>query len=325
MSERWQPVARALILVCLIPFVLTGGLSACRRGQFTSQGDRPLVARVAGMPIYVDEFRREYKRIRFDDSDGRPPASTEIAQRRALLDNLIDRRLLLLEAERANVIIGTDEVEAAFTRARGGWDAEEFNSSLSEKDLTPAELKNDLREELLIHKYFREHVFSRIAVTDQEIEGYITAHPELLIEPERVRALHLVLKSEEEAQRVYTEIKAGLSFEDAAMKYSLSPDGKSGGDPGLVARGVMPRAFDEVCFSLPVGQVSKVIAGENGFYLFKVIEKRKQVARNLDSVREQVESMIRHDKERAAEETKLAELRKAAAIDIQEEQLARIH
>lgn len=309
---------RALVLFAAL--VLVAG---CKRNR--GQDDRPLVARVAGVPIYLDEFRRELKRLKLEDAEGIPAAGSDTAQKRALLDNLVDRRLLLQEAERANVIVGSDEIEASFARAKAGWDNDEFNQNLTERDLTPAEFKNDLREDLLIRKYFRDHVYARIAVTDQEIEAFIQAHPEVLVEPEKVRAQHLVLKTEEEANRVLSEIKGGLSFEEAAMKYSLSPDGKNGGDVGLVPRGVMPRAFDDVCFSLPVKQVSKVIAGENGFYLFRVIEKRPQGMRPMDAVREQVEASIRRDKERTTEETKLAELRKAAKIDIQEDQLARIH
>jgi peptidyl-prolyl cis-trans isomerase C len=305
--------------------IAVAGTLACHGGRLSHRDDRPYVAHVAGVPIYVDEFRREYKRLLLEGTEGAPAGGAEAAQKRALLDNLIDRRLLLQEVEHANVIIGTDEVEAAFGRARAGWDADEFNSNLSAKDLTPAELKNDLRENLLIRKYFRDHVFSRIAVTDQEIETYLAARPEELVEPEKVRALHLVVKTAEEAEHVLAEIKGGLSFEDAAMKYSLTPDGKSGGDLGLVPRGVMPHTFDEVCFSLPVGQTSKVIDDENGFCLFKVLEKRPQSTRALDAVREQVEAKIRREKERSAEELKLTELRKAATIDIQEEQLANIH
>ena len=303
---------------------LAGSLAASC-GRSSRPEERRVVVTISGAPIYVDEFKHELKRIRVDDQDGVPAAGSEEAQKRALLDNLIDRRLLVQEAERANVIVGTDEVDAAFARSRSGWDEEEFNTELSQKDLTPTEFKAELREILLIRRYFREHVFSRVAVTDQEIEAYMTAHPETLLVPERVRAKHIVLKTEEEAQRVLGEIKAGLAFEDAAMKYSQSPDGKNGGDLGVFARAVMPRVFDEVCFSQPVGQVSKVVAGDDGFYIFRVIEKLPQQARSPEGAREEVETLLRREKERATQEAKTEELRKAAVIHIQEEQLARIH
>jgi peptidyl-prolyl cis-trans isomerase C len=287
--------------------------------------DRPLVARVSGVPIYADELKREYRRIRLDDVDGIPAAGTEETQKRALLDNLIERHLILQEAEHANVIVGTDEVEAAVARARAGWDESDFNAQLSEKDITPSELKTELREQLLIRKYFRDHVFSRIAVTDHEIEAYVEAHPEKLTAPEQVHARYLVVRTQEEGDHVLAEIKAGLPIEDAAMKYSLAPDAKNGGDLGWFVRGVMPRVFDDVCFSLPAGQTSKVVPGEYGFYIFKVLEKQPAQPRTLEGVREQIETLMRRDKERAAQESKIAELRKAAVIDIQEEQLAHIH
>jgi len=309
----------------IIAFVAAlGALPGCmQRGP--RPDDRPLVAKIGEMPIYVDEFKRELKRIKLEDVDGLPAASNEPAQKRALLDNLIDRRLILQQAEHANVIVGSDEVEAAYARTRAGWDEAEFNNELSQKDMTQSELKAELREELLIRKYFRDHVFSRVAVTDDEIEGYIKTHPELLIVPEQVHARHLVVKTEEEAQSVLLEIKKGLRFEDAAMKHSLSPDGKNGGDLGWFARGVMPHVFDDVCFALGANEMSKVTPGDFGFYIFKVIEKRAMQARTAEAVRDQVEAVLLREKERAAEEAKIAELHKAVRIEIEEEQLARVH
>jgi parvulin-like peptidyl-prolyl isomerase len=74
-----------------------------------------------------------------------------------------------------------------------------------------------------------------------------------------------------------------------------------------------------------VGQVSKVVAGDDGFYIFRVIEKLPQQARSPEGAREEVETLLRREKERATQEAKTEELRKAAVIHIQEEQLARIH
>ena len=57
------------------------------------------------------------------------------------------------------------EVEAAFKRSHQGWKDESFQDQLSKKDLTVTELKRELRELLMIHRYFRDHIFSRVAVT----------------------------------------------------------------------------------------------------------------------------------------------------------------
>ncbi|MBN1960504.1 MAG: SurA N-terminal domain-containing protein [Deltaproteobacteria bacterium] len=314
-AQNLKLLLLGIVLICL---------SACANSPFSSNSDRPVLARVRGTPIYVDEFRREYLRQQIGEPANTPIARDQNTQKRTLLDELINRRLLLYEAERTNVIVGTDEVDAAFTRSQSGWERNEFDSYLKQKDLTPSEFKNYLREDLLIKKYFHNNVFARIAVTDREIEESIKAQPDIFIEPEKVRALHLVLRTEEEATRVLREIKNGLSFENAAIKYSLLPNSKNGGDLGLVPKGIMPPLFDEICFNLPLTKISPVIASDTGFYIFKVIEKRPQQVRDLATVKELVEKQIRYEKERLAETAKLAELRKAAAITIAEEQLARV-
>jgi peptidyl-prolyl cis-trans isomerase C len=194
---------------------------------------------------------------------------------------------------------------------------------LQEKDTTPAELKRELREMLLVRKYLRDHVFSRVAVTDAEIEAYLNDHAEMHIVPEQVRALQILVKTEEQAKQVVDELKKNTTFEDAAMKYSLSPEAKSGGDLGFFARGAMPAVFDEVCFNTPVNQVSKIVSSDYGFHLFKVIERRPQAERPMEEVRDKVEAILRRDKEAAAQRAKLDELRKATKITIQEETLAK--
>jgi peptidyl-prolyl cis-trans isomerase C len=287
--------------------------------------ERPLIARVGGVPIYVDEFKREFRRIRLDDQEGLPPAGAEEAQKKALLDDLIERRLVLAEAERKNVIITSAEVDGMFARTRSGWQDDDFDALLRGKDVTPTELKTELRDLLLIRKYFSDHVFSRVAVTDREIDEHLEQHPEALLAPEAVRARHIVVKTQDEANKILQQLKGTLAFEDAAMSLSLSPDGKNGGDLGFFARGVMPSVFDEVCFSLPPGQISKVVASDYGFHIFKVIEKRPPHARPLGTVKEEIEVELRRAKERAAQHTKVEELKKAAIIDVREEQLARIH
>ncbi len=310
---------RAKLVVCLS--LLAG---ACT-GRGVMSEERPLLARVSGMPIYVDEFKRELLRIKLDGEEGIPAAGSAEAQKQALLDDLIERRLVLQECERKNVVVSSAEVEASFERSRAGWKEEDFTALLKEQDTTPAELKAELRDQLVIRKYFRDHVFSRVAVTDAEIETHLQAHPEALVDPEQVRAQHIVVKTEEEAQRVLQEIKAGTAFEDAAMKYSLSPEGKNGGDLGWFPRGVMPATFDEVCFGLSVGQISKVVPSDYGFHVFKVLERRAAQPKNPALARERIEAELRREKEREAQLLAVAALKKAATIVVQEEQLARVH
>jgi peptidyl-prolyl cis-trans isomerase C len=304
--------------------------AACNK-EPEGERERVVLATIQGVPLYVDEFERELKRFRLDEEEGAPSVVADEAQKRALLTDLLERRLVLREAEAHNVVVGTDEIEQALQRLRAGWKESEFDELLHKRDMTAAELKHELRDQLLIRKYFRDHVFSRVAVTDQEIEAYLEKNPALNVVSEQVRARQIVVKTEEEARRILQEIKAGLAapktgitFEDAAMKYSLSPEGKNGGDLGFFGHGSMPKVIDEACFALKVGEISAIVPSEYGFHIFKVTERREATPRPIEKVREEAEEVLRREKEHEAQSVKLTELRSKVEIVVKEEQLARI-
>lgn len=292
-------------------------------GERSSDGNRSVVADVGKMSIYADDLKREFQRHRLDDEEGLPPAADLSLQKKTLLEDLINRRLLLQEAERKGVVVGTDEVEAQLLRLRGGYKESEFEELLKTKDFTIAELKVTLRDSLVMRKYLRNHVFARLAVTDQEIDRFLQDHPEMFLAKEQVRARHIVVKTADKAKEVLDEIKKGLLFEEAAIKYSLSPEGKSGGDLGFFARGQMPKVFDEV-FGLKVGELSPVMASDYGFHIFKVLEHRPEGLRPNDELRKEVERQLRIDKELEAQKAKIQELRLAVAVVIHESVLDKV-
>ena len=288
--------------------------------------ERPVLAQVAGTPIYVDDFKKQLNRLKLETDDaGAPPPASDAAQKKALLEDMVNRRLLLQEAEKRNVTVPSDEVDLAYQKVHAGWKEDDFTALLREKDLTPGEMKTEVREMLLVRKYLRDYVFARVAVTDAEIEQHVRQHPEVLKTAEQVHARQLLVKTEEQANTLLAEIKSGkVSFEDAAIKHSLSPDGKSGGDLGAFARGVMPQVFDDTCFGLRVGEVSRVVTSPYGFHLFKVLERHPAGERTLAQVRDSVEDRLRRDKEHVAQADKIRELHTAANVTIKEDRLAQI-
>lgn len=237
---------------------------------------------------------------------------------------LIDRRLVARAAEEANIIVGTDAVDRAYEKARQGWREPELDALLAKKDMTPVELKNEVRELLLIRKYFRDEVYARVAVTDPEIEAYLEKNPGVNVAPEQVRARQILVKSEDEARAVLAEIKAGTSFEDAAVKHSISPEAKNGGDLGYFTHGEMPKFIDAACFKLSVNQQSEIVPSEYGFHLFKLVDKKPAAPRAIEKVRDEVEAQLRQAKERDAQAETIAELRRKAQIVVREELLKRI-
>ena len=89
-----------------------------------------------------------------------------------------------------------------------------------------------------------------------------------------VRASHILVKTQQEAANLYSEIISGkIDFADAAMEKSLCPSGRSGGDLGFFGKGMMVKPFEDACFSMEVGEVSKPIQTQFGWHLIQLTDK----------------------------------------------------
>ncbi len=311
MSRRRCPCVCLLLALLALPLACTGG-----------QEPRRLLARIDGVGLFTDEFRRQWVPNRLDADDlGVPPSQTLTLEKRALLSDLIGRRLLRAEAERVGVVVGSDEVEAALQRAIHGW-SEGLVVELRRRDLTLLELKNELRDMLVVRRYLRDQVLARVAVTDAEIEAYAAQHPEALQLPETVHLRQIVVASEDRAKALRRELGAKLSFEDAALKNSLGPAARIGGDLGLVRRGSLPQQFEDVCFALSPGQVSEPLPSAYGVHLFKMLDRQPPRLQSLTEVRATLELHLRREREREATGAKLRELWDSHRVEIKEDRLA---
>jgi parvulin-like peptidyl-prolyl isomerase len=117
---------------------------------------------------------------------------------------------------------------------------------------------------LLASKYFKDKVLPRVKATDQEVDAYIAAHPEL--DPSKARAV---------AEDVLKRARAGEDFAALAKEFSTDPGSKDkGGDLGWFGHGQMTKKFEDAAFALQPGQISDIVETEFGFHIIKVQERR---------------------------------------------------
>ncbi len=89
-----------------------------------------------------------------------------------------------------------------------------------------------------------------------------------------IKASHILVQTEEDANKIYDEIKSGLSFAQAAKEYSLCPSGYNGGDLGYFGRGMMVKPFEDAAFDLEVGEISKPVQTQFGWHLILLTDKK---------------------------------------------------
>ncbi|NOK12470.1 peptidylprolyl isomerase [Corallococcus exercitus] len=299
------------------------GLTGCR--PQTQEGPDPtVVATVNGESLSRTDFEQELAR-ELATTEGPEPTPEEVEPfKRALVDTLVKRMLLLQAAKQNNIAVTPEEVDRGVLRLSGDYPAGNFNEVLAQGQLSMAELRAREASRLTIEKLFTNHVYSRVAVTEEELRAYYAAHEADFQEPEEVHAAQMVVKGLDEARKLQVQLKAGKKFSDLARRYSLSADAKVGGDLGFFPRGQMPPAFDEVVFKLGVGQVSDVVSTEYGYHLFKVLERRAPRKRELAEVRSKVEGRLLEAKRAAAQEAFEKELRDKAQVVVNEATLQTI-
>ena len=266
-------------------------LSACSQQQKPQQ-DPNVIATVNGEVISRQDFEQELGReaAAMEGVAARTPEQIE-PYKQTLLDTMIERLVLLQAARLAGITITAEETDRRMLALASEYPAGTFDDALSQSQTSRAELARKTREQLTIEKLFQEQVFSRVAVTEEQIRQYYDEHADELSEPEQVHAQQIVVKVLDEAKRIQQMVYAGKKFGELARRYSLSPDARVGGDLGFFKRGEMPPAFDEV-FKLSVGQVSEVVSSDYGFHLFKVLEKKPARRREVVDVRGAIEQKL---------------------------------
>lgn len=147
------------------------------------------------------------------------------------------------------------------------------------------------KKELLI-QYAISKALSKVAVSDSEALRYYNENQDKFRQEESVSAKHILVDSIEKAEQVANEIKNGLSFEDAAKKYSSCPSKEQGGDLGVFSRGQMVPEFENAAFSLPLGEISTPVQTQFGFHLIKVEKKYESSTKSFEEVANSIKNEL---------------------------------
>lgn len=143
-------------------------------------------------------------------------------------------------------------------------------------------------KENVLKQYAFNKIISGISVTEEEISEYYNENKMHFQTPESVRASHILVKEEDEAKKIQKEINEGLSFEEAAKKYSTCPSKENGGDLGEFTKGQMVKEFEDAAFSIEEGKLSEPVKTQFGYHLIKVENKKEATTSAFEEVKTQI-------------------------------------
>jgi parvulin-like peptidyl-prolyl isomerase len=85
----------------------------------------------------------------------------------------------------------------------------------------------------------------------------------------QVRASHILVATQEQAQDLRDQLTAGADFAQLAHEHSLCASGQQGGDIGTFGAGQMFIPLEMAAFATELDQVSDPVRSEHGWHLIK--------------------------------------------------------
>ncbi|HEX8947392.1 MAG TPA: peptidylprolyl isomerase [Dissulfurispiraceae bacterium] len=239
------------------------------------------------------------------------------------LENLIDMRLQLQEAEKEGIITRDQDVEKAIKNIKSKYAMtdEAFRDALKKDGSSLEEYKKRLSEQITVGRVVDQEVRSKLLVTDAEVDKYIAEHKDVEKDHDGFVISHIFLKVsddrakvEEKARDLYGKMKAGESFQELARKFSEDASAKAGGELGFVRRTDMSPDFLKAVASLKEGEVSEPFWSADGMHILKVDEIR--TFKNRQELKEAVRQQLLDEKFNKEYKNWIKTLRERSYIEI---------
>lgn len=164
---------------------------------------------------------------------------------------------------------------------------------------------NNVKEEIIVRQYIKDEV-SKLTVSDAEISTHYNANKENFVSPEAVRASHILVSSEAEAQDIIAQLNKGGDFAKLAKEKSSDGSAPNGGDLDFFTRGQMVKSFEDVAFSLKTGEITKTpLQTQFGWHVVKTTDRRAAKQKELNEVKQDIRNELLLQKQKARVDTLL--------------------
>lgn len=177
--------------------------------------------------------------------------------------------------------------------------------------VTPQEVEREYKlngetRNLEFVRFSREDALKKMQVDQKQVDEFLKKNDAQIVsfyaannarynKQEQVCARHILKQvprgdTSKEAPKAFLALKPTPSnFAKLAEKNSEDPGSKDkGGDLDCFPKGAMDKAFEEVAFSTPVGQVSKPVRSEFGWHYIYVYKKNPAVNIPLDKAKPEI-------------------------------------
>ncbi len=256
--------------------------------------------------------------------------------RQAVLDQLINERLMMTKAIEDSVEVTEDEITQRMEYQLQSL-IQQFGSEKRIEDMygmsmarIRREFRDEIRKRLLVEK-MQQKQFADIKATRADVEGFYERYRDSLPSiPERVDLYHIVkyvkpsAEKNKEAQslalRIRDSVVKGGSFSEFARRHSADPiSAANGGDLGTVEKGKFVPAFEAAAFALSPNEISAPVESPFGWHVIQLISKTSTTM----TTRHILIRVSQSEEDRDSAKAKLVRMKKAVEAGDSFESIAR--
>lgn len=241
-----------------------------------------------------------------------------------LVDSIIQEELLSQEAKKQSLTIDESELKNNVDQWKNSIKKDTTAKEYYEKNGITEEVVTDVFKEQMNISALEANYAKNNPVTQEEIDKYYNEHKSEYTNAQ-VKASHIIIKTQnddgtemsqdkvdsakKQIDEIYAKIKAGEDFAKLAKQYSQDASKDAGGDLGFFSKGQMVKEFEEVAFSMKVGEVSEPFKTKYGYHVVKLTDKKEDTT-DPKQVKEFLKGTLQQEKFTKYVE----ELKKAAKI-----------
>lgn len=243
---------------------------------------------------------------------GRAPA------RQAVIDELIDERLKLLEARRLRVTITEAQIDQAFGNIaqRARLTPAQLSQALQGRNVNPRTLRERLRGDLAWQQVVQQRAQRMINIRDQDVIDAIRRRGQ---DPDRLRAVEytmsqvVVFGNGADRRRVAEGLRGQINGCDTLVQRVRSVRDAAAREPIRRVSTDMPPQISEILAATPVGRASTLQQSNLGWEFVVICDKRDVPGREAATA--QVRQELMGQEIEQAGQRLLAEARQRAQID----------
>ena len=267
----------------LVIFILVFSVS-CSKGK---EGAGDYVAKIGDVTLTEEDVRVRFKNL--------PPSAMQLFQgpdgMKVFVDELVKRELLYLAAKKKGI---------------------EQNEEVIKK-------LSDTRKDIVVTYFVDQEIKTAAMVTEKDVKDYYDSHKNEFTRKDKVTVSQIVVKTENDANKVLEKLKKGEDFASVAAEVSLDrAAAKAGGNLGTFSpstKNTLNPKLQEVIFRHGKGEISNPISLKDGVHVLKITDIVGTILK-FDQVKVAISRKIKAEKRKTAFNKVLESSMKSYKLDI---------